>query len=281
MNLFNSRSGKHPLLEYLLVAVIMLPLSAYAVSSKNEFKVDYIVPALGVWIADARTGVPGVTRSVYMTQTRVSAYASVNDVNFYMSVPLLWTVIVDNGITQDSRIRISDIDLYCGYTFLKIQPRIGFKIPARYSVQGAWIGTRNTMVTAGLAVKPTAIAGHPMTFSGECLLEIPITESNALARLGSLEAFPSIKMLMPIGTRFKGGIEVMGIIQRMSYTWYAQGFYENSFGIVPHVFFEAPISPSTFLTVKAGYGPSFSDKSGEFKRSAMSTNLSVSVGIIP
>ena len=286
----NNKSNKFIFRYSPIIKVIFIGSLIFAISFAEGFKIDLLTTGISSWIYSPKhddNNVHDYTKSYY-NKLSASIYFKINSIKGYLGIPLLWTV--ENKYTSNnekieneskSSVFLSDMSFYFGKKVLFIEPRIGMKIPLGYRIDGAWLGSRNIKLQIGIGLNSKVIEDRIINASGEIMWNLFLGEKYGTGKNGSWVIIPSAKMSYKFSDTFKIGIEILGSVQYVEWTWSDEK--EFSAGIVPNIYSEIFLNSIIAINFKAGYGPGFKKglNDNTIHYTANSTNISIGINIYP
>ncbi len=252
----------------LLFAMITLIISA------NPISMVTISP--GSWIV-AQKKQPGdaVTEQFFFNKIPIETYYSVGKMRGYLQIPIAWSHEwqMDRG-----QFGLGDITLYGAYPLPYFEPRFGVVAPGIYDTDKSWIGSRNTKLYLGVSANNNPYKTRVVGVSGEVVILPYVSESGALAEVGSWDLLTLTKVTWEIEDRKNLALEILTNISAV--TWKGADNPNYSLTVVPVLFYNQPFGDNITLGAKGGIGPTYkwnSDTDITFTETNYSLSLVITI----
>ncbi|MBD3240133.1 MAG: hypothetical protein GF331_06065 [Chitinivibrionales bacterium] len=259
------------------VLMSLLLAGLFVPSLPAQAGVDLSVLSLGTWITtNDNTG--GDSKDSYFNTVKLSLYYHVWKIKGYVGLPVTLT-LEDYEDKTKYAFYPADAALYVGTSLGRVEPRIGLSFPMGYPTDDtiAWIGSGNVKLLAGLGFNLGSCCNDRLSFGGEYLGRIYLSDTTSGARIGrwSTGMYLSVKGAYRFSDRIKAGLELFPTFSWFTYTdWGEHGY--GSAGLLPLLFASLQPNPRIEISVKAGYG--FSISGTEWERTQ--AVISGSVGLV-
>ncbi len=254
---------------------VFLAIPSY---SDFEFKPGLLSVTAGSWVVfpDAAPDKP-----LYFNKAALDFYYSLGPISGEIALPAAWTIV---SSPSNRRFFLGDALLYFGHRFSHVEPRIGLVIPLGYGLDTnwkskTWIGTNNLKLQFGLAYSRSAEELNGFPLSIEVTVSTPITEKNSFLKIGSYGGSLLGKTSWQLNNQLTLGAQALVSLSYAAWTWYQDETSETSLGLMPLINSQIDFRSNLFLSVSAGFGPTFKATSPSSSLSFTSNSLNVSVGL--
>lgn len=236
--------------------------------------IDLSVLSLGTWITtNDNTG--GDSKDSYFNTAKLSVYYHLWKIKGYVGLPVTLT-LEDYANRTLYAFYPADAELYVGTSLGRVEPRLGVSFPMGYPTDDtiAWIGSGNVKLLAGLGFNLGALFDGRLSFGGEYLGRLYVSDTTGGARIGqwSTGMYLSVKGAYTFSDTFKAGLELFPTFSWYTYTDWGDNGY-GSAGLLPLLFASLQPHPRIEVSLKAGYGFSVSGTEWELSQSVISGSI--------